>query len=101
MVGSLFVWLSDWQGRKRHIFIGATGTLVGTILTSTAKTVPVFIGGRFVLAYFATLAHTGAILYLVEIAPTRYRGTLAGRSVIGRSERSDKLQVLTIRSITS
>ncbi|KAK7447905.1 lactose permease [Colletotrichum acutatum] len=36
------------------------------------------IGGRFILSFFATCAHTSAPLYLVEIAPARYRGTVAG-----------------------
>ena len=78
MAGSLFVWIADWRGRKFLIFIGALGVCVGTIITSTAQTLSVFIGGRFILSYFATLAHTGAVIYLVEMAPTQYRGTLAG-----------------------
>ncbi|KIX03024.1 uncharacterized protein Z518_06574 [Rhinocladiella mackenziei CBS 650.93] len=78
MVGSLFVWIADWRGRRFLVFIGAIGVCVGTIVTSTAPTLSTFIGGRFLLSYFATLAHTGAIIYLVEMAPTRYRGTLAG-----------------------
>ena len=78
MVGSLFTWLCDWRGRKFMIFFGASGVLIGTIIVATAPTLPVFIGGRFILAFFATLAHLGAIIYLVEIAPTKYRGTVAG-----------------------
>ena len=78
MVGSLFTWLSDWRGRKFMIFFGAIGVLVGTAITATAPTLGAFIGGRFILAFFATLAHLGAIIYLVEMAPTRYRGTVAG-----------------------
>lgn len=78
MAGSLFVWIADWRGRKFLIFIGTVGVVMGTVITSTARTLPVFIGGRFLLSYFATLAHTGAVIYLVELAPTRYRGTIAG-----------------------
>lgn len=78
MVASFFIWIADWKGRKVLIFIGALGVCVATVITATAKTLPVFIGGRFLLSYFATLAHMGAVLYLVEMAPTRYRGTLAG-----------------------
>jgi MFS family permease len=36
------------------------------------------IAGRFFLSFFATCAHTAAPLYLVEITPAAYRGTLAG-----------------------
>jgi MFS family permease len=78
MAGSLFVWIADWRGRKFLIFIGTIGVVVGTIITSTATRLDTFIGGRFLLSYFATLAHTGAVIYLVEMAPTRYRGTVAG-----------------------
>jgi MFS family permease len=78
MVASFFIWIADWRGRKVLIFIGALGVCVATVITATAKTLPAFIGGRFLLSYFATLAHMGAVLYLVEMAPTRYRGTLAG-----------------------
>lgn len=78
MCAALFVWVADWQGRKRFIFIGTIGVLVGTIITSTAKTLSVFIGGRFLLAFFATCACSATPLYLVEIAPPLYRGTLAG-----------------------
>ena len=78
MAGSLFVWVADWRGRKFLIFIGAVGVCISTIVTATAKTLSVFIGGRFLLSFCATLAHTGAVIYLVEMAPTRYRGTLAG-----------------------
>lgn len=78
MVGSLFTWIADWRGRKFMIFFGAVGVLVGTIITATAPTLGAFIGGRFILSFFATLAHLGAIMFLIEIAPTKYRGTVAG-----------------------
>jgi len=78
MVGALFIWLADWRGRRLSIFIGVCGVVVGTIVTSTAKNIPVFIGGRFLLSFFSTLATTAAPLYLIEIAPPLYRGTVAG-----------------------
>lgn len=52
--------------------------MLGTIVTSTAKDIPTFVGGRFLLSFFSTLASTAAPLYLIEIAPPLYRGTLAG-----------------------
>ena len=78
MAAALFVWIADWRGRKQMIFIGTIGVIVGTIITATARTLPIFIGGRFLLAFFATLACSASPLYLVEIAPPQYRGTLAG-----------------------
>ena len=78
MCAALFVWVADWQGRRRLIFIGASGVVIGTIVTATAKTLPTFIGGRFLLNFFATLACSASPLYLVEVAPPQYRGTLAG-----------------------
>lgn len=78
MVGALFIWLADWRGRRLPIFIGCCGVLVGTIITATAKTLAIFVGGRFLLSFFATLATTSAPLYMIEIAPPRYRGTIAG-----------------------
>lgn len=78
MSAALFVWVADWQGRKRFIFIGTIGVILGTIVTSTAKTLSVFIGGRFLLSFFATCACSASPLYLVEVAPPQYRGTLAG-----------------------
>ncbi|KAF2260656.1 sugar transporter [Lojkania enalia] len=78
MCAALFVWIADWQGRKRLIFIGTVGVIVGTIITSTAKNLSNFIGGRFLLSFFATLACSASPLYLVEVAPPQYRGTLAG-----------------------
>lgn len=78
MVGALFIWLADWRGRRLSIFVGTFGVCVGTIITSTAKDLPTFIGGRFLLSFFSTLATTAAPLYLIEIAPPLYRGTVAG-----------------------
>lgn len=78
MAGALFIWVADWRGRRFHIFLGCLGVCMATVVTATARTLPVFIGGRFLLSFFATCAHTAAPLYLVEMAPPQYRGTLAG-----------------------
>lgn len=78
MCAALFVWVADWLGRRWLIFIGTAGVIVGTVVTSTAKTLPTFIGGRFLLSFFAQLACSASPLYLVEVAPPQYRGTLAG-----------------------
>ncbi|OBT83709.1 hypothetical protein VE02_08277 [Pseudogymnoascus sp. 03VT05] len=71
MAGALFIWVADWRGRRLPIFIG-------TIITSTAKTITIFTGGRFLLSFFSTIASTAAPLFLIEIAPPLTRGTVAG-----------------------
>lgn len=78
MCGALFIWMADWYGRTWHIFFGCLGVCIGTIVTSLATNLPMFIGGRFILSFAATCAHTSAPLYLVEISPAAYRGTIAG-----------------------
>ena len=78
MTGSLFVWIADWQGRRMPIFIGCFGVIIGTIVTATAPSLGVFIGGRFLLSFFSTLATTTAPMYMVEIAPPMYRATVSG-----------------------
>ncbi|KAI1106523.1 general substrate transporter [Jackrogersella minutella] len=78
MCGALFIWMTDWYGRTWHIFLGCLGVCVGTIITALSTNLTMFIGGRFLLSFFATCAHTAAPLYLVEISPAAYRGTIAG-----------------------
>ncbi|KAJ2997290.1 hypothetical protein NUW58_g689 [Xylaria curta] len=75
---ALFAWMTDWYGRIWHIFFGCLGVVIGTIVTGLATNLPTFIGGRFLLSFFATLTTTAAPLYLVEISPAAYRGTIAG-----------------------
>jgi len=78
MCGALFIWMTDWYGRTWHMFFGCLGVCFGVVVTALATSLPMFIGGRFILSFFATCAHTAAPLYLVEIAPPAYRGTIAG-----------------------
>jgi MFS family permease len=78
MTGAFFSWVSDWHGRRWPIFVGCFGTCVGAIVTSVAPTIPAFIGGRFLLSFFSTIATAAAPLYLIEIAPPQHRGTVAG-----------------------
>ncbi|KAL6242514.1 hypothetical protein RBB50_010654 [Rhinocladiella similis] len=78
MTGAFFVWMADWKGRKLPIFLGCLGVIIGTIVTATAKSMSTFIGGRFLLSFFCTWATTAAPMYVVEIAPPLYRGTVSG-----------------------
>lgn len=36
MVGALFTWICDWQGRKIPIFGGCLGVVISTIITAVA-----------------------------------------------------------------
>ena len=78
MAGALFIWMADWYGRTWHMFFGCFGVCLATIITAMSINLPMLIAGRFFLSFFATCAHTAAPLYLVEITPAAYRGTLAG-----------------------
>ncbi|KAI1311771.1 lactose permease [Xylaria venustula] len=78
IAAAFFVWLLDWYGRIWHIFFGCLGVIVGTVITGLATDLPTFIGGRFLLSFFATLTTTAAPLYLVEISPAAYRSSIAG-----------------------
>lgn len=60
------------------MFVGCVGVCVGTIINSLATSVPMFIGGRFVMAFFVAFATMAAPLYLVEVSPAAQRGTIAG-----------------------
>lgn len=72
------MWLIDWYGRIWHIFFGCLGVVIGTVVTGTATNLSTFIGGRFLLSFFATLTTTAAPLYLVEMSPASARATIAG-----------------------
>ncbi|CAN6645532.1 hexose transporter Hxt13p [Trichomonascus vanleenenianus] len=78
MTGSLFIWISDYRGRKLAMAIGCAGVIVGTIVTATAKTTSTFIGGRYLLSFFSAIATNVAPMYCVEIAPPHIRGTVSG-----------------------
>lgn len=78
MAGAWFVWVADWRGRKMPIFLGCIGVMIGTIVTSTAETQAVFVGGRFLLSFFCTWATTSAPMLVIELAPPQYRATVSG-----------------------
>lgn len=78
MCGALFVWMADWYGRKKHMFFGCLGVCAGTIINALSTSVPMFIGSRFIMSFFVAWATIAAPMYLVEIAPAAYRGTIAG-----------------------
>jgi sugar porter (SP) family MFS transporter len=78
MGGSLFIWLADFLGRRRTIALGCVGVFIGTIVVSTAKTLSIFIGGRFLLSFFSTIMSSASALYVIEISPPHIRGLVSG-----------------------
>lgn len=78
MVGALFTWCNDWRGRKFMVVFGCAGVVASAIFTATAPNLDAFIGARFLLSFFSTLASMAAPLLLVEVAPPLSRGSVAG-----------------------
>jgi MFS family permease len=78
MVASLFIWICDWRGRKICIIGGCLGVCGSAIFTALAPSLGSFIGARFLLSFFSTIAYVAAPLLLVEIAPPLHRGKVAG-----------------------
>ena len=78
MIGALFTWCNDWRGRKFMVIFGCVGVVACAIFTATAPTLSSFIGARFLLSFFSTLASSAAPLLLVEVAPPLLRGSVAG-----------------------
>lgn len=78
MVGALFTWICDWQGRKWTLVISASMVVVSAIFTAVAPTLPSFIAARFLLSFFSTINTVVAPVLLVEIAPPLHRATVAG-----------------------
>jgi MFS family permease len=78
MVGALFTWLCDWRGRKPVLVVSCVFVCAAVVFTALAPTLSAFIGARFLLSFFSTIATVAAPLLLVEIAPPMHRGLVAG-----------------------
>ncbi|OOQ85681.1 Lactose permease [Penicillium brasilianum] len=70
--------LADGYGRKVCIFVGCLIVWIGTAIQTPAKTMGMFMGGRFLLGLGASLASAAGPAYTVELAHPAYRGTMAG-----------------------
>lgn len=70
--------LADGYGRKVCIFFGCLIVWIGTAIQAPAKTMGMFMGGRFLLGLGAALASAAGPAYTVELAHPSYRGTMAG-----------------------
>ncbi|KAL9945934.1 hypothetical protein D7B24_005203 [Verticillium nonalfalfae] len=71
-------WLADGYGRRICIFVGCAIVLVGTAIQTPATSLGMFIGGRFVLGFGASIASAAGPAYTVELAHPAYRGFMAG-----------------------
>ncbi|KAH8178511.1 sugar transporter domain-containing protein [Sarocladium implicatum] len=78
MIGALFTWICDWQGRKWTVVISAALVVASAVFSGLAPTLPAFIAARFLVSFFATICTVAAPMLLVEIAPPMYRATVAG-----------------------
>ena len=78
MIGALFTWICDWQGRKLTLVISAALIVASAVFTALAPTLPSFIAARFLLSFFSTINTVAAPMLLVEIAPPLHRATVAG-----------------------
>ncbi|CEJ60474.1 Putative MFS general substrate transporter [Penicillium brasilianum] len=70
--------LADGYGRKVCIFVGCLVVWIGTAIQTPARTMGMFMGGRFLLGLGAALASAAGPAYTVELAHPAYRGTMAG-----------------------
>lgn len=66
--------LSDLFGRRYTSIIGAVLLILGNIITSTAHTMNVFIGGMVFAGIGAGILELTALAVTSELAPTRKRG---------------------------
>ncbi|KAM0326602.1 hypothetical protein ACHAQA_006471 [Verticillium albo-atrum] len=71
-------WLADGYGRRVCIFVGCAIVLIGTAIQTPATSLGMFIGGRFVLGFGASIASAAGPAYTVELAHPAYRGFMAG-----------------------
>ncbi|KIV79775.1 hypothetical protein PV11_07321 [Exophiala sideris] len=78
IAASFFFWPMDIFGRKMVLFVCSLMVMVSIIIQGTAKDISVFIGARFLGAFFSTIASVTSVVYLVEVAPPLHRGAVAG-----------------------
>jgi sugar porter (SP) family MFS transporter len=71
----------DRFGRRFGIFIGCLLAVLGAVIQGTSArtgSLPMFLGGRFLLGFGANIAQSAAPTYVVEISHPAYRGALTG-----------------------
>ncbi|KAG9498102.1 hypothetical protein J7337_010995 [Fusarium musae] len=69
---------TDRFGRRAGMFTGALIIIIGTCVQATAKAMPQFMGGRFLLGFGVSYCCIAAPTYVSELAHPKWRGTLTG-----------------------
>ncbi|CAK7207383.1 hypothetical protein SEUCBS139899_010193 [Sporothrix eucalyptigena] len=86
MFGSLSCgYLADRYSRKRTIFFGSIGFMIGLVLQIASQDYAMLVIGRFLSGWGIGVFSMVAPLYVSELAPTRWRGALlamAGWSIL-------------------
>lgn len=77
LVGSLLGgYLTDHIGRKKTLFITVAIFSIGTTILVLANTFSAFMWGRFILGIGVGIVSVAVPLYIAEISPSSYRGSL-------------------------
>ncbi|KAF4960747.1 hypothetical protein FSARC_10376 [Fusarium sarcochroum] len=69
---------TDLLGRRAGMFTGSVIIIIGTCIQATAKGMPQFMGGRFLLGFGVSYCCIAAPTYVSELAHPKWRGTLTG-----------------------
>ncbi|QPC80357.1 hypothetical protein HYE68_011109 [Fusarium pseudograminearum] len=69
---------TDIFGRRAGMIVGAIIIIIGTCIQATAKAMPQFMGGRFLLGFGVSYCCIAAPTYVSELAHPKWRGTLTG-----------------------
>lgn len=69
---------ADTYGRRTGMATGSAICIIGAILQAAAQSLPMLMGGRFILGMGAVIVQTAGPSYVVEMAHPKYRGQLTG-----------------------
>ncbi|KAF4442931.1 hypothetical protein F53441_11575 [Fusarium austroafricanum] len=69
---------TDTFGRRAGMFVGAVIIIIGSVIQATAKAMPQFMGGRFLLGFGVSYCCIAAPTYVSELAHPKWRGTMTG-----------------------
>jgi len=69
-------YMTDWAGRRKSIFLGASIMIIGAIIQTAAQNLGMFIGARFLMGFGLTFATNSAPLLVTELAYPTHRAPL-------------------------
>ncbi|KAK6456498.1 major facilitator superfamily domain-containing protein [Scheffersomyces xylosifermentans] len=93
---TVFIWLGDYIGRMLTIMIGLSGTIVAAIIISCTNDHGTYIGGRFLLSFFSTIANCAAAMLLTESIPQDMRCIIATWTMYGTNKNLSGAQTFKI-----